>query len=135
MSKSKSKFVFNSGSSDHLNESFSDHGGEGETTPARGRMTRLRARGGIRDRPPIIDEDDDDMMFNPAPVVVPRKRKVGRKPAVERVEKERHVVEKVVVDRERDVNLDENSLYYIMRHSKSAIAVNFWFMLDLLHRI
>lgn len=91
-------------------------------------MTRLRARGGIRDRPPIIDEDDDDMMFNPAPVVVPRKRKVGRKPAVERVEKERHVVEKVVVDRERDVNLDENSLYYIMRHSKSAIAVNIFFI-------
>lgn len=100
MSKSKSKFVFNSGSRDHLNESFSDRGGEGETTPAR---TRLR------DRPPIIDEDDDDMMLNP--------------------------VENVVVDRERDVNLDENSLYYIMRHSKSAIAVNFWFMLGLLRRI
>lgn len=88
-------------------------------------MTRLRARGGVRDRPPIIDEDDDDMLFNPAPVSV-RKRKVGagRKPAVERVEKEKPVVvEKAPVDRERDVTLDETSLYYIIRHSKSAIAV------------
>lgn len=90
-------------------------------------MTRLRARGGVRDRPPIIDEDDEDMfvpVITRAPVATPRKRKVGRKPAAEKVEKEKPVVEKVVVDRERDVNLDESSLYYIVRHSKSAIAVS-----------
>lgn len=87
-------------------------------------MTRLRARGGIRDRPPIIDEDDDDMMFNPAPVVV-RKRKLPRKPPVERIEKERPIVERVVVerDREREASQDETSLYFVIRNSKSAIAV------------
>lgn len=89
-------------------------------------MTRLRARGGIRDRPPIIDEDDDDMLFNPAPVVV-RKRKLPRKPPAERVEKERPVVEKVVVERDREreaTTQDETSLYYVIRNSKAAIAVN-----------
>lgn len=112
----------NSGSSEQLNESFSDQG-EGESPNKGGRMTRLRARGGVRDRPPIIDEDDEDVFTARAPVVTPRKRKVGRKPAAEKVEKEKPVVEKVVVDKERDVNLDESSLYYIVRHSKSVIAV------------
>lgn len=75
-----------SGSSDHLNESYSDQG-EGESPVKGGRMTRLRARGGIRDRPPIIDDDDDDL-FRAAPPVQPtRKRKAGagRKPVVEKV--------------------------------------------------
>lgn len=85
-------------------------------------MTRLRARGGVRDRPPIIDDDDEDM-FRVAPIVVRAKRKVGRKPAAEKPPKEpKEVVEKVV-DKERDVTHDESSLYYIVRHSKSPITV------------
>lgn len=74
-----------------MNESFSDQG-ENDSPVKGGRMTRLRARGGIRDRPPIIDDDDDEI-FHAAPAVLPtvRKRKAGagRKPiaekAVERV--------------------------------------------------
>lgn len=96
-------------------------------------MTRLRARGGVRDRPPIIDEDEDDVMLfqQIQPKAPARKRKAPtpRKPAAERVEKEKQVVERVPVDRERapvdrdrDVTQDESSLYYIIRHSKSAIA-------------
>lgn len=114
---------------DPHNESFSDQG-EGESPVKGGRMTRLRARGGVRDRPPIIDEDDDDMLFNPAPVSARKRKAAGpRKAPVERVEKEKQVVEKapvererVAVDRDRDVTQDETSLYYIIRHSKSAIA-------------
>ncbi|KAG4065478.1 hypothetical protein HA402_009039 [Bradysia odoriphaga] len=105
-----------------LNESFSDEHGEGDSpTTKAGRMTRLRARGGVRDRPPIIDDDDEDM-FRVAPIVVRAKRKVGRKPAAEKPPKEpKEVVEKVV-DKERDVTHDESSLYYIVRHSKSPIT-------------
>lgn len=75
-----------SGSSDHLNESYSDQG-EGESPVKGGRMTRLRARGGIRDRPPIIDDDDDDIFRVVPPTQTIRKRKAGagRKPAVEKV--------------------------------------------------
>lgn len=75
-----------SGSSDHLNESYSDQG-EGESPVKGGRMTRLRARGGIRDRPPIIDDDDDEIFRVAPPVQTIRKRKAGagRKPAVEKV--------------------------------------------------
>lgn len=107
-----------------MNETLSDQG-EGEPPVKGGRMTRLRARGGVRDRPNYIDDDDEEV-FARAPVVTPRKRKVGRKPAAEKVEKEKPPpVEKMVVDKERDVNLDETSLYFIVRHSKSAIAVGF----------
>lgn len=77
-----------SGSSDHLNESFSDQG-ENDSPVKGGRMTRLRARGGIRDRPPIIDDDDDEIFRAArAPAVQPtRKRKAGtvRKPIAEKV--------------------------------------------------
>lgn len=66
-----------SGSNDQLNDSFSDHGDNESPTK---RMTRLRARGGVRDRPPIIDEDDEEM-YNPAPLA-PNTRK--RKPAAAR---------------------------------------------------
>lgn len=116
---------------DPHNESFSDQG-EGESPVKGGRMTRLRARGGVRDRPPIIDEDDDDMLFNPAPVSARKRKAPGPRKErvhVERVEKEKQVVEKapiererVAVDRDRDVTQDETSLYYVIRHSKSAIA-------------
>lgn len=110
-----------------LNDSFSDPGAEPESLPAKpgGRMTRLRARGGVRDRPPIIDEDDDDMFQLAPPIVHRPKRKAGgapRKPAAEKVTKEKEIVEKTV-DRERDVTQDETSLYFIVRHSKAAIAV------------
>lgn len=100
---------------------------DGESPVKGGRMTRLRARGGIRDRPPIIDEDDDDIV--PAPIIA-KKRKVGsaKKQPVDRVEKEKPVlVEKPPVDRERDVTQDETSLYYVIRNSKSAIAVSIEF--------
>lgn len=109
-----------------MNESFS--GGEDESPFRPGRMTRLRARGGIRDRPPIIDEDDEDMMLNPAPVVA-RRRKLPRRPPVERIERERPIVEKVVVERDREreeASQDETSLYFIIRNSKSAVAVNYF---------
>lgn len=97
-------------------------------------MTRLRARGGVRDRPPIIDDDDEDM-FRVAPIVIRAKRKVGRKPAAEKVPKEpKEPVEKVV-DKERDVTHDESSLYYIVRHSKSLITVRILFCIRFrLHR-
>lgn len=42
-------------------------------------MTRLRARGGVRDRPPIIDDDDEEM-FRAAPII-PNTRK-RKQPAV-----------------------------------------------------
>lgn len=102
---------------DHHNESFSDGMDTGESPK---RMTRLRARGGVRDKPPIIDDDEEDEV----PVI--RKKKAGRKPAVERhprVEKEKdHTKEQERIDRERDVTTDESSLYFIVRHSKSAIV-------------
>ncbi len=116
--------LFFSTSEPQLNESFSDEQtGEGDSpTTKAGRMTRLRARGGVRDRPPIIDDDDEDM-FRVAPIVIRAKRKVGRKPAAEKPPKEpKEPVEKVV-DKERDVTHDESSLYYIVRHSKSPITV------------
>lgn len=70
-----------------MNESYSDQG-EGESPVKGGRMTRLRARGGIRDRPPIIDDDDDEIFrAAPPPLQATRKRKAGagRKPVVEKV--------------------------------------------------
>lgn len=70
-----------------MNESYSDQG-EGESPVKGGRMTRLRARGGIRDRPPIIDDDDDEIFrAAPPPTQTVRKRKAGagRKPVAEKV--------------------------------------------------
>lgn len=55
-------------------------------------MTRLRARGGVRDRPPIIDDDDEEM-FRAAPVIPnTRKRKqptARKQPPAERLPIER----------------------------------------------
>lgn len=83
-------------------------------------MTRLRARGGVRDKPPIIDDDEPEMVLEkkkrrPAKKTVGEREKVD-KPVRERVE---HTVEK-----ERDITQDESSLYYIVRHSKAAIVVS-----------
>lgn len=107
--------------SDHPNESTSD-----VDSPTK-RMTRLRARGGVRDKPPIIDDDEDDF-FTPA--VRKRKPAISRKAAgerrerVERPRKEHLEKENERFDIEREVTTDENSLYFIVRHSKAAIAVS-----------
>ncbi|KAM7358049.1 stromal antigen [Cochliomyia hominivorax] len=107
---------------ENLNDSISD--GDSPTK----RMTRLRARGGVRDKPPIIDEDEDDFF---APVVRKRKAQAPRKPPgegagrkekIERPRKEHVDKEQERIDMERDVTTDENSLYFIVRHSKSPIA-------------
>uniref|UniRef100_A0A1A9X0J4 SCD domain-containing protein n=1 Tax=Glossina brevipalpis TaxID=37001 RepID=A0A1A9X0J4_9MUSC len=89
------------------------------------RMTRLRARGGVRDKPPIIDDDEDDFF---APIVRKRKHPAPKKPPAERRErverprKEHVEKEQERIDIERDVTTDESSLYFIVRHSKLHIA-------------
>uniref|UniRef100_A0A182JTG5 SCD domain-containing protein n=1 Tax=Anopheles christyi TaxID=43041 RepID=A0A182JTG5_9DIPT len=118
-----------------LNESWSsggqDDGTHPEETgePSRGRMTRLRARGGVPLKAPIIEDDDDDDFFGKEQQQ--KKRKAPRKPR-ETVPKDHHEKpprvyrereereERVVTDRESTT--DESSLYYILRHSKSPIA-------------
>lgn len=112
---------------DNLNESFSDHGeGDGASTSAAGRMTRLRARGGVRDKPPIIDDDIDEIIERSARKRKPPKPKVhverGEKP--EKIPKEKPDREATAFEKERDVTQDESSLYYIIRHSKAAIPVS-----------
>ncbi|XP_017860100.1 PREDICTED: cohesin subunit SA-1 [Drosophila arizonae] len=106
--------------SDALNESTSD-----ADSPTK-RMTRLRARGGVRDKPPIIDDDEDEFF---APVSRKRKTPQTRKPPAERKERierpRKEPVEKAHherIDNEREITTDENSLYYIVRHSKNPIA-------------
>ncbi|XP_052860606.1 cohesin subunit SA-1 [Anopheles cruzii] len=95
--------------------------------PSRGRMTRLRARGGVPLKAPIIEDDDDDFFFEKEHQ---KKRKApGRKPKEVvpkepsekpvRVYQERE--ERVVVT-DRESTTDESSLYYILRHSKQSIA-------------
>lgn len=83
-------------------------------------MTRLRARGGVRDKPPIIDDDEPEI------VLEKKKRRPGRKAAGEREKIEKPVRERVehIVEKERDITQDESSLYYIVRHSKAAIVVS-----------
>jgi len=90
-------------------------------------MTRLRARGGVRDKPPIIDDDEDDFF---APIARKRKTPATRKDPKERKERvERPRKEPVDkghherIDNEREITTDENSLYFIVRHSKNPIAV------------
>ncbi|XP_053673037.1 cohesin subunit SA-1 [Anopheles nili] len=120
--------------SDLLNESWSsgghDDAGHPEESrePSRGRMTRLRARGGVPLKAPIIDDDDDDDIFGKEHQ---KKRKAPRKPR-ETVQKEHHEKpprvyrheerEERVVVADRESTTDESSLYYILRHSKSTIA-------------
>lgn len=90
-------------------------------------MTRLRARGGVRDKPPIIDDDQDEL-----PVVI-KKRKPAKKAPVEKPEKPERVIRERVethVEKERDVTQDESSLYYIVRHSKAATAVRLFDDID-----
>lgn len=105
-------------------------------------MTRLRARGGVRDKPPIIDDDVDEFVpllkkqkkpprqLKIKPILEPKER-VERAPRqrIERAPRERierdhaHHGADAGGDLERcDVNTDETSLYYILRHSKAAIS-------------
>lgn len=105
---------------DIIPDNHMDEPGESEGVSRNGRMTRLRARGGVRDKPPIIDDDIDE------PVVVKRKKPAKPKAPVERekpvkVPKERVEHEPTAIEKERDVTQDESSLYYIVRHSKATI--------------
>uniref|UniRef100_A0A2M4CYG0 Putative sister chromatid cohesion complex cohesin subunit stag/irr1/scc3 n=1 Tax=Anopheles darlingi TaxID=43151 RepID=A0A2M4CYG0_ANODA len=116
------------------NESWSSGGGQEEAAhpeevgePSRGRMTRLRARGGVPLKAPIIEDDDDDFFFEKEHQ---KKRKApGRKPR-EVVPKEHHEKpvrvyqerEERVFVTDRESTTDESSLYYILRHSKSTIT-------------
>lgn len=94
------------------------------------RMTRLRARGGVPTKPPIIDEDDEDMFLAPSnrkrKLPKPPKEKVEKEPKTPRVRKEREVVEKEPPEeriiREREITTDENSLFWILRYSKNTIT-------------
>ncbi|XP_035908053.1 cohesin subunit SA-1 [Anopheles stephensi] len=119
-----------------LNESWSsgghDDGAHPEETgePSRGRMTRLRARGGVPLKAPIIEDDDDDDFFTKEQHQ--KKRKAPRKPRETvpkehhekppRVYREREEREERVVVTDRESTTDESSLYYILRHSKLPIT-------------
>lgn len=94
-------------------------------------MTRLRARGGVRDKPPIIDDDDEE--FYPAAkklkkAAAPKKTPGEKPPRAERVRKENPEKDFERIDIDKDVTTDEHSLYFIIRHSRSAIAVNIFFI-------
>lgn len=86
-------------------------------------MTRLRARGGVPAKPPIIDDDEEETLMV-------KKRKMPKKVVVEKERVEKVPVEKVTEKFEREKvdktlkNVDENTLYYIVRNSKSSIAVS-----------
>lgn len=79
-------------------------------------MTRLRARGGVRDKPPIIDDDEPEV------VLEKKKRRPAKKAEREKVEKPVRERVEHIVEKERDITQDESSLYYIVRHSKAAIV-------------
>lgn len=106
---------------------------EAEAGPSGQRMTRLRARGGVPTKPPIIDEDDEELF------TANRKRKLP-KPLKEKVEREpkeprqpraprepkapAEPVDDRAVVREREITTDENSLFWILRYSKNTITVS-----------
>lgn len=106
---------------------------EAEAGPSGQRMTRLRARGGVPTKPPIIDEDDEDLF------TANRKRKLP-KPLKEKVEREpkeprqpraprepkapAEPADDRAVVREREITTDENSLFWILRYSKNTITVS-----------
>lgn len=105
---------------------------DAEAGPSGQRMTRLRARGGVPTRPPIIDEDDEDLFMTnrrrklPKPVKekVEREPKEPRAPRAPREPKHQEPAEERVV-REREITTDENSLFWILRYSKNTITVRF----------
>lgn len=115
---------------EHLAEiGVEDH--DEEAGPSGTRMTRLRARGGVPLKAPIIDDDDDDFFFGsqvpkkqPKPKKVPTTPKQPRAPRQPREPKVHHerVEREPVYDKEREITTDETSLYWIIRHSKSSIS-------------
>jgi cohesin complex subunit SA-1/2 len=96
------------------------------------RMTRLRARGGVPTRPPIIDEDDEDLFQTnrkrklPKPPKEPKEPREPkeRQPRAPREPKHQEPAEDRVV-KEREITTDENSLFWILRYSKNTITVRF----------
>ena len=111
-----------------------------EAGPSAQRMTRLRARGGVPSKPPIIDEEDEDFFggrkrksakkaLEPREIRTPKTPKEPKPPKEPRIQYEEHPGEKGAV-REREITTDESSLFYILRYSKSTITV-----LYLLHSI
>ncbi|KAL7037160.1 hypothetical protein ACKWTF_009097 [Chironomus riparius] len=111
----------------YMNEGQDELEGPG---PSGQRMTRLRARGGVPTKPPIIDEDDEDffMTANNRKRKLPKlpKEKVEKEPKAPRIRKEREVVEKEPLEeriiREREITTDENSLFWVLRYSKNTIT-------------
>ena len=105
---------------------------EAEAGPSGQRMTRLRARGGVPTKPPIIDEDDEDIfMANrrrklPKPVKekVEREPKEPRAPRAPREPKHHPEPAEERVVREREITTDENSLFWVLRYSKNSITVS-----------
>lgn len=104
---------------------------ETEAGPSGQRMTRLRARGGVPTKPPIIDEDDEDIfmanrkrkMAKPLKEKIEREPKEPRQPRAPREPKHQEPAEERVV-REREITTDENSLFWILRYSKNTITVS-----------
>lgn len=105
---------------------------EAEAGPSGQRMTRLRARGGVPTKPPIIDEDDEDLFTanrkrklpKPLKEKVEREPKEPRQPRVPREPKVQEPAESERVVREREITTDENSLFWILRYSKNTITVS-----------
>jgi cohesin complex subunit SA-1/2 len=102
-----------------------------EAGPSGQRMTRLRARGGVPTKPPIIDEDDEDIfqanrkrkLPKPFKEKPEREPKEPRAPRAPREPKQIEPVEDKIV-REREITTDENSLFWILRYSKNTITVS-----------
>lgn len=103
---------------------------EAEAGPSGQRMTRLRARGGVPTKPPIIDEDDEDLFTANRKRKLPKplKEKVEREPKEPRprAPREPKVIEPTEerIVREREITTDENSLFWILRYSKNTITVS-----------
>lgn len=112
--------------SHYMTENLQDDPEAGEGSGQR--MTRLRARGGVPTKPPIIDEDDEDIFMTGRKRKIPKppKEKVEREPKPPRVRKEREVVEREPAEekivKEREITTDENSLFWILRYSKNTIT-------------
>lgn len=111
--------------------SMTENADESPEGPATGsRMTRLRARGGVPTRPPIIDEDDEDLFMTnrrrklPKPLKEPKEPREPkeRQPRAPREPKNQEPAEDRIV-REREITTDENSLFWILRYSKNTITV------------
>jgi cohesin complex subunit SA-1/2 len=123
--------------------SMSDNVEDLEAGPSGQRMTRLRARGGVPTRPPIIDDDEDDFAFSNRKRKTPKppKEKIEReprepkppKPPKEPKHQPQHhhhneSTEDKSVVKEREITTDESSLFWILRYSKNTntMTVDEW---------